>query len=181
MELTRKDRLFLVNQYKILEKLDPELSDYYSKTIEILENGYEYLYDFGIEHIHDGSDVMSEAECKEVWETMDMFDSIDRSLQDIPEADIDRTFASFKGYDGNREGKFLGFSEFTVNRDKRFTYLKLPKENYFNSHMPMRDIYARMLAEWRKIPPAQRYQMRKEKITSILDAAIHPDNRGRAS
>lgn len=44
MELTDKDRIFLINQYEIWRKLDPQYADYCEERIEILESGYQIFY-----------------------------------------------------------------------------------------------------------------------------------------
>lgn len=41
MQFTKKERLNLINQYKILSKLYPEDSEHYDELREILEDGYE--------------------------------------------------------------------------------------------------------------------------------------------
>ena len=38
MKLDKKDRLILINQYKILAKLDANDATYYKELIQILEN-----------------------------------------------------------------------------------------------------------------------------------------------
>ena len=43
--LSRHERLFLYNQYKILEALYPGEAEYYSVKREALEYGYEIEYD----------------------------------------------------------------------------------------------------------------------------------------
>jgi uncharacterized protein YfbU (UPF0304 family) len=44
MELTKKDRLILMNQYQILKRLDPDSAKQYDQAIEILKHGYAPLY-----------------------------------------------------------------------------------------------------------------------------------------
>lgn len=44
MELTKKDRLILMNQYQILKRLDPDSAQQYDQAIEILKHGYTPLY-----------------------------------------------------------------------------------------------------------------------------------------
>lgn len=52
LTLTLQERLLLANQLRILQCLEPNKDDY--KThIEIIENGYEYLYDRLTNALHD--------------------------------------------------------------------------------------------------------------------------------
>lgn len=175
VQLSKIERIQLINQHRILQKLYPEEAKYNEKAIEILSNGYEYLYDEIYQFIYDGDDVMSDAECKEVWDTLSMFDSIDRTIEELGLEHDTRIFTKFMGYDGNNEGKFLGFAEFTIMKDRRFTSLPLNKENYFNSHMPVREIYGRMLDAWQSIDPYSRYPMTKENLDKVLEAANYPN------
>lgn len=175
LKLTKLDRIFLVNQLRILEALYPEEADQLSLQREALEQGYEMLYAWHTEYIYEGTDVMAPEESKEVWDTMEMFDAIDRSL---PEGEKDKyLWSKFSGYDGNNEGKFMSFAQFTVERMKRFDYLPMQKPGYFNSHMPVRDIYRRMVAEWKKVPPQSRFELTKMDLDNILGAAVHPERR----
>jgi uncharacterized protein YfbU (UPF0304 family) len=88
-----------------------------------------------------------------------------------------RPFNKFAGYDGNNEAKFMSFARFTVERLKRFEYVPMQKPGYWNSHMPVRDIYGRMLAEWIKEPMPERMTMSEARLKAVLAAAIHPENR----
>lgn len=175
LKLTKLDRIFLVNQLRILEALYPDESMSLSVQREALERGYEMLYAWDYEYIYDGQDKMTVEESREVWDTMDMFDAIDRSeVKFDPEK---YPVTRFSGYDGNNEGKFMSFAQFTVERLKRFEYLPLAKEGSWNSHMPMRPVYGRMLEVWREVPSASRFQLSAEQVFAILSAAVHPDRR----
>ncbi|MBI6636170.1 YfbU family protein, partial [Pseudomonas paralactis] len=44
IQLTKKDRLILINQYKILASLDKDDESHYLELIQILENGYSIFY-----------------------------------------------------------------------------------------------------------------------------------------
>lgn len=178
MELSKLERYYLSNQLRILEALYPNEADELAVQREAVEQGYSFVYDMGMDHILDGNDAMTPEESKEVWEAMDMFLSIDRTIQDLGLEDLHKEhFTRFRGYDGNNESKFMGFAAFTVERLGRFTHLPLKEELYFNSHMPTRQIYERMLIEWRKIDYQHRFPMRKEDLMKVLEAAVHPENR----
>lgn len=179
MKLTKFERVLLVNQLKILEALYPDEAEQLGVQREALELGYEMFYAWQTEHIYDGNDVMTVEESREVWDTMDMFDAIDRSLQQLPENTFDDLsfWSKFRGYDGNSEGKFMSFAQFTVERMKRFDYLPMEKPGYFNSHMPVRDVYQRMLAEWKTVPSESRFTLDESKLSEILGAATHPEHR----
>lgn len=178
MKLTRIERYTLSNQLRIMESMFPNEANDLSVQREIFEKGYEFLYDQGMQHIYPDDETMKAADCKEVWDTMDMFDGIDRSLPVLTKEEIDAAlFTKFSGYDGNNEGGFMFFAEFTVERLRRFTYLKLDKPGYWNSHFPIRQVYQRMLAVWEKFPVKERFNMSRDQLLSVLDAAAHPESR----
>jgi len=178
MELSKLERYFLSNQLRILEALYPTEADEFAVQREAIEQGYSFIYEMGMDHILDGDDVMTQNEAKEVWDAMDMFLSIDRTIQELGLEELhNEHFTRFRGYDGNNESKFMGFAAFTVERLRRFTHLPLKEELYFNSHMPTRPIYDRMLTEWRKIDYQHRFPMNKEDLMKVLEAAVHPENR----
>src|SRR3546814_16599785 len=76
-KLSRKERLFLSNQMRILEALYPEEAQYISTQRVAVERGYEFLYDFELmSHIYEGDDTLSSDEAKEVWDTLEMFGAL---------------------------------------------------------------------------------------------------------
>ena len=160
-----------------MEVLIPSEAGDLSTQREVFENGYELLYNEGMQHIYPEGETMSSADCLEVWNTMDMFDGIGRSLSVLLESDHQVGFKKFGGYDGNNEGRFMAFAEFTVKRLGRFTYLELEKPNYWNSHLLTRPIYGRMHNEWQKLDVKDRFNMSRDQLLAVLEAQIHPNNR----
>ncbi|MCA3723246.1 MAG: YfbU family protein [Phenylobacterium sp.] len=176
LKLTKLDRIFLINQLRILEFIRPDEASQLSVQREALERGYELLYDFDFDYIADGDSKMSADECREVWDTMDMFDAIGRSMsEDIDVSNISMT--KFLGYDGNNESKFMSFAQFTVERLKRFEYVPMQRQGYWNSHGPVRETYRRMLEKWKEVPNSERFTMSSEQVIRVLTAAIHSENR----
>lgn len=178
INLSRIERYKISNQLRMLEALYPNEAEEFAKQREILESGYEFLYSFQMDHIYGGKDVMSTEECLEVWDTLSMFDAIDRTLKRLKTFDEkDFVTTRFMGYDGNNEGKFMSFAAFTIERLRRFTYLPLAEDGYFNSHSPVREMYQRMLSEWKGLSDRQVLEMSSEQLTHVLSAAVHPENR----
>ena len=176
LKLTKLDRIFLVNQLRILEILCPDEVAQLSVQREALERGYEMLYNLDFEYIYDGDSKMTEEESREVWDTMDMFDAIGRSMPEEMDVSIFH-MTKFAGYDGNNESKFMSFARFTVERLERFEYVPMERPGYWNSHFPVRDTYLRMLEEWKKLPNPSRFSMSPEQLQLVLKAARHPENR----
>ena len=74
MELTKIERLSLINQYLILEKLYPEEKEHYSELRQALENGYTLHYSWCFDFL---SDDMPIDECKKVLDILDLYRSMD--------------------------------------------------------------------------------------------------------
>ena len=172
IELTRVERLILWNQYHILEGLNPGEADQYSVEKEILERGYEPFYGRLVEHIYDDEHKLTHDEKLEVWDTLDMFDSLKTSADQLGKPELLSSYpvSSFRGYDGNNESKFLALTAFTIKRLKRFEHVDLPPSGSCNSHSPMRPIYLKMLAQWRNVPLAGRSHLSEAQIKDILGA-----------
>lgn len=177
-KLSRVDRFLLSNQLRILEALNPEEAHDIAVQREALERGYEMLYEWGMDHIYDGDDAMTVEESTEVWDTLDMFDAINRAAEGLGTAELqENSFAKFRGYDGNNETKFMTFAAFTMQRLQRFEKVPMLKPGYWNSHMPMRQTYNRMLAEWRKVPTERRFELTENELSTVLNAHVHPNRR----
>lgn len=192
-KLSRKERLFLSNQMRILEALYPEEAQYISTQRVAVERGYEFLYDFELmSHIYEGDDTLSSDEAKEVWDTLEMFGALgdadekaapagaakgggpDAGQPAAPDPAPDHPLRHFRGYDGNNESKFMAFAAYTVQKLGRFEYVKLARNNYWNSHMPMRPIYQRMLAVWRELPAENRLDLDAAQAAHVRAAGAPP-------
>ena len=136
MELNETNRLLLMNQFKILSKL--EGTNDYDNIIKILENGYEYEYNI-FDNFIDPS--ISIEKCKYVYKILNMFDTLQSSLSRIKTNKITENDVEFKGFDGNNETCYMSYSEFIIEDLKKYTYIK---KNEYNSHWPMINTYDTM-------------------------------------
>ncbi|PKQ78778.1 hypothetical protein CJP16_09535 [Aeromonas sobria] len=168
MEFTRKERLNLINQYKILAKLYPEDAEYYDELREILEDGYEIFYSMVDQWIGDD---MPKEEGEFVLNILDLY----RFIEDYKRISKDESIishyrSSFMGFDGNNEGEYMAFARFLIIKQGKFSEQKdyLRKNDNLNSHMPMVDIYKRMLNKWDAL--GKPYQLTAEQIQQILDS-----------
>lgn len=149
MKLTKEARLSLLNQYRILERLDSESADHYRKLIAILENGYELHYGELDQAI---VEPMDEEQCREVLDVLSMFEALGSSYKKLKGEEkngIDKHRVEFAGYDGNNETELMGYVAFTVEQLKTFTHVV--KRGKYNSHFPAADRYREMLERFRRI------------------------------
>lgn len=168
LKLDFKDRLILANQYRILEKVDPENAESYKRVISILERGYEREYKF-IDTRIDHSTVSIE-QCNEVCDILDMYRSLRGSYHELSDnSGIDARDIVFPGFDGNNESEYLSYARFLNSTDG---YTESPA---INSHMPTLDTYRRMLQAFK--PYRSKYPLTKDAIQEVLAARTHPSKR----
>lgn len=162
--LTVKDRMILANQYRILEKVDPDNAESYHRAVKILEQGYELDYE-SIDGLIDRNTVSVE-KCREVYDILDMYLRLGDSYNKLGDkTGIEARDIQFPGFDGNNEGEYLSYGEFLHSQRK---YEELPMRN---SHLPSLDIYRRMLEAFQQF---KNKPLAKADIQTIIAARIHP-------
>jgi uncharacterized protein YfbU (UPF0304 family) len=173
MELSRVERWMLANQYRILEALYPEDAADFAKKRLVLEEGYELEYDWLIDDIHRDKDCMTADECRDVLDILEMF----RAMKWAYEAQSDKTWAEarktlFLGFDGNNEGKQLGYAIHLRDQEKyeeQFRDLLGDEKRDLNSHFPTLARYRAMLDVWRAA--ADKQHLTSDDLKEIRAAA----------
>lgn len=167
MELTKKERLAFIYQLRILEALYPDEAGYYAKNRTALEEGYTYHYDWMVEHLYDE---LSEEQCREVIDILDMYSEIAWGLERLEEGDELKKhhLARFPGFDGNNETQLMAYVRYFVVDLDRFSILKQDEYPYFNSHCPMLETYREMLERWHAF--GKRHQLGRAQIATLLGA-----------
>lgn len=179
--LSPKDRLVLVNQYLILEKLfsGEQEEVVFREKRKIVENGYALHYSDLNCSIAGGG--LSEEECMEVMDILDMHRVLDYSVDRYyPERGAEREKIEndvvFNGFDGNNEAEYLGYARFLMFELERWQEVLKGRPGFdLNSHCMVLEMYRRMLSEWGK--SSDKYNLNREDIVRILAARIHPENR----
>ncbi|BCH07384.1 hypothetical protein MesoLj131c_16420 [Mesorhizobium sp. 131-3-5] len=156
---SKTERLILSNQYTILQKLDPKGG--WDRAAKIVQDGLAGEYGSLTDYIFDG---LSEAECRYVNDVMNMYDALQRPYVDAkkpipPEA-------SFPGFDGNNETKFMGYARF-LRDDDRWKFVKVTNAN-LNSHFPTASFYGPKLEAWDKL--GRPYPLAGANAESVLKA-----------
>jgi uncharacterized protein YfbU (UPF0304 family) len=132
MKISKVERTILLNQFRILEKVDPDGG--WEASVKVFDRGFAAEYE---DHLAAGDEI-SEEICDECAEIMEMF----RSLANAGSK------TRFEGFDGNNETSYLSYVRHLWETD-RFTESKHDDIDGGNSHFPMLSRYRRMLAEWR--------------------------------
>jgi hypothetical protein len=182
MQLTEVDRWVLMNQYRILARLDPEgLEGDHEKAVTVLEHGYESEYGDLVPWLSE--EPMSQEEGRRVLDILDMHRDLLWSYEDLEDkSGIERSEVAFLGFDGNNETRALGYARFLIDSG-RWTELADSADG-LNSHMPTMDMYGRMLPVWRRArenrlrsPAMGRERMSADEIRAICAERVHPTSR----
>ena len=170
MKLQKKDRLLLINQYKILAALDKGEESHYLELIEILERGYSIFYSMIDERV---SEDMPEETGRFVLEVLDLY----RAIEDVKRSSKDsqligHTYSVFRGFDGNQESDYLGFCRFLIEKQGKFQEQKqyLQKNDGMNSHTQMVEKYRRMLEAKKAITAPDSGRLTVEQALKVLGA-----------
>lgn len=168
MKLSKKDRIILINQYRILSSLYSNEAEHYEELINILENGYQIFYSLIDQWV---SKDMPEVQGKFVLDVLSMYRAIENFKRKKKSASVSgEYFSFFRGFDGNEETKFMSFTRFLIEIQGKFSEQKpyLKDNDNLNSHMPTIEKYESMLAEWNNL--GQTYQLTEEQVIKILQA-----------
>jgi uncharacterized protein len=166
MKLSKLDRLMLINQYTILEKLDPD-DETHKYNKDVLINGYTHEYDELVEWIHD--EVPEEAS-KEVWDILQMYRSINFSYMSLEDkGELSKDDVRFEGFDGNNETSYMAYARFVIHQMDRYDELK-NEHNDYNTHSPSLGKYRRMLRVWESLSGRYNSDLTLEEIKQILNA-----------
>jgi len=141
MELSKKERLMLINQYRILSILNPDGASSYNVRIKMLENGYSLHYDEMISWLDDG---MSQEQCQEIIDILEMYRCLWHSYKKLRDKKgISKKDVRFPGFDAKEEERELNYAEFVMYSLKRY------KEFHQRKRIPNHDSYKVMMGQYR--------------------------------
>lgn len=171
MNLSKVERLLLINQYRIRKAI--EGSNDYDEIIEILSNGYASRYYEAFNEVYDEVTV---ADCKFVSDVLSMYRRLHYFEQDKGVDLSGRLFSRFAGFCGNEEGPLLSYAQFAIGREGHWDEQKPRRKETdgYNSHMPVREVYARMLEVFNR---CGHDPLTTQQVDEILAAAPHPSAR----
>src|SRR5437868_5720806 len=95
MKLTYVERWTLANQYRILEALYPDEAKHHQYARTVLEEGYELHYLDLYPGLSQDEGTLSEMECDEIQEILQMYWVLQNTYQKLPNAER-------KGIDGDK-------------------------------------------------------------------------------
>ncbi|MEZ8879093.1 YfbU family protein [Vibrio lentus] len=166
MEMTNAQRLILSNQYYLMSQMDPENSAKYQRLQTVVERGYELQ----MRELNKEFGCLTEAECREVIDIMEMYHAMQESNKMLAEqerAEVDQRRLQFLGFDIASEAQVVHHVRFLV--DSEGLYPQFDKaDHHFNSQMPMLEKYRRMLTTWRNCP--RQYHLCATELSQIFSA-----------
>ncbi|CAK2832462.1 YfbU family protein [Vibrio breoganii] len=167
MKLNRQERLNLVNQFLILEKLYPEEADYYAKHRKAIAEGYELHYEWIYEGLWEG---LSKADCQFVLEILDLYRAISFSSRHFTNETVQKhSWYQFPGFDGNNESSYMAYCRYFIVDLERFDELRYGQDiPDLNSHAPTIKKYKAMLDTWHEL--GKPIDLTSEQIINILEA-----------
>lgn len=138
---------------------------------EVLENGYSQLYEGWYFQNVDKNEMPVE-KCKLVWEVLNMYGSLTHSFETLNDRqDITSEMVKFPGFDGNTEADCSLYSEFLIEKLKKFEWIKNLGNISYNSHMPNINKFNDMLIKFENIDILKRNRMSVEEIKNILNVS----------
>jgi uncharacterized protein YfbU (UPF0304 family) len=172
MELSKKDRLILYNQYEILKFLnsnDKHMTEQYELNQEILWNGFKHNYSDLVENMdNDIPDHVSEF----VWDVLRMYRTLNNSylkLSEEEKKEINVSDIRYQGFDGNEEGKHYSYANFILEKMKHYEEIYDNGHVELNSHANRVLLYQTMLEEWSNITDNKYQILTLKQIRKIIE------------
>ena len=164
--LTKLERLQLVNQCRILERVDPENADHWAQCTTILREGFTMFYSTIFDPVWEE---LHYEECRYVMDVLDMHDALKFSFERLDDkTGIEEHEVTFAGFSGNEESQHLSFVQHLKDTGKWQPLLKDKQE--LDSHFPTRWRYKPMLEKWESLGSIERrHKLTKEDIKAIID------------
>lgn len=164
MKLTKVERVSLIIQYKMLKKIDPDNAADYEEYIQILERGYEYFYPNAMQGIG-GYEPIDKEETLFIYDLINMYRAFERVYD--REGRLDEPYATFMGFDGNHEGKFISFMKFMIKDNEHHALAPYLDRSSIHA-MPS---YRAMVSAWNLLSsPYKHEELTIQDIQKILAA-----------
>ncbi len=166
MEMTNAQRLILSNQYYLMSQMNPENAEKYQRLQTIVERGYALQ----MKELNKEYGCISEEECQEVLNIMEMYFALQESYKMLGEADrsdVDSRRLNFLGFDIASESQLVHYVRFLIDSEGHYPQFD-KADHHFNSQIPMLEKYRRMLATWKQCP--RQYHLSASEFTQIFAA-----------
>lgn len=169
IQLTDVERILLANQCEILGLLTKD--DGHTKMAKNLRDGHTWLYKNYFQQI---SDNLPDSDVDHVLAILGIYSDLKDSYGKLSDkSGVDKRLVRFPGFDGNNESDLLCFAQALTDNG---SFSETIGKSAQNSHMPTREMYGRMIEEWKAMGEPS-YPYSKDQILQIIQAKTHPENR----
>lgn len=165
-------RMVLANQYRILALLDVNSPDDWRRAAEMALRGWpvENLPD--VEEIRSYlRDALTQDDQRFVLDALNVFELLQDGEAKGYRPKREHATTLFPGFDGNNETKLMTYARHAVNNEHRFESVRRTSDN-FNSHMPMVEMYQRMISAWERV--GRPLFITEELFDMLIDAQPYP-------
>ncbi len=165
--LTKTERLVLINQFLIMEKLGLKGpgEDTYRRNRIILEGGYAYHYYEIFEHLSEELEISA---CNEVREILRVYNALNFSYNALPDkSGINSVNLRFVDYDNNqefREMRYILDCEDNLDEPLLTTVIKNRRGG---TGEQLTRYYRKMIAKWKAFNES--YRLSEDQIKEILN------------
>lgn len=165
-DLTLKDRLLLSNQYRILELLDKDRAAEHEEHRAVLTRAQETHY---VTLLEDFSKALNLEVVGEVMDILAMFTRLRMSYDHLGgKTSIADEGMEFGGFHPEFESEMLSYAQFYMQKLGRHRWLRSDDGKGIESHVPMLDVYRRMLSAWKSIGMSK--VLTEAEISEIINA-----------
>jgi len=167
-------RMVLANQYRILSHLDADEGDYWARAAKLAVEGWpvEDLPDVEVMQSY-LRDALTRQDQHFVLDALNVFELIQDGLKKGYQPKQQHAITAFPGFDGNNETKLMSYARHAVEQEHRFESVERGSHD-FNSHMPMVELYQRMISAWERRGRA--LYIDEALFDSLIAAQPHPSN-----
>lgn len=169
IDLTAYQRINLLNQYTILQKLsllqgDKDEAEFYEQKAKIISNGYTHEYNLILDCLFEE---FGRNDAQLVWDTLEMYSAIYYSYRNIENPELTYEQITFPGFDGNSETTHMFYCKFILFDMRRYTEFLENGRTDFNSHSEKCGKYCAMLTKWKEMNKP--LKMTEEQIKELIN------------
>lgn len=168
-------RMVLANQYRILAMLDVDDQDYWRRAADMAVQGWpiDDLPDVQIIRGYQ-RDALTKEDQRFVLDALNVFELLQDGEKRGFQPRRENASLTFPGFDANNEGKLMSYARHAVENERRFESVRRSGDG-FNSHMPMVELYQRMISAWERL--GRPLHISEDLFHVLVDAQAHPSRR----
>lgn len=162
--MEEKDRLILVNQYKILASLNKADAQDCNEKIIILENGFEKLYGELFENFT--KEPLSVKDCSFVMDVLEMYGTgITLSFQKLKNSTLTINDIRLPGFNTNEEIRYYSFLLYWLETLDRYSEIQEISQGNYRGIGSNVGKYKKMIDKWKSFG---KYNLSEQQISELI-------------